>query len=187
VDRIFLVRHGDTEWSRAHRHTGRTDLPLLPGGEEQARRLREPLAAYDFSLVLVSPLGRAARTAQLAGLDAAETEPDLIEWDYGDVEGLTSAEIQQDRPGWTIWTDGAPGGESPRDVEKRADRVLDRVASADGDVCLVAHGHLLRVLTARWLGLDAGGGALFRLETARISMLAREHGRPVIMRWNAEH
>jgi broad specificity phosphatase PhoE len=187
MDRILLVRHGDTEWSRAHRHTGRTDLPLLRDGEDQARALREPLSAYRFSLVLVSPLQRAQRTAALAGLDSTTDEPDLLEWDYGDVEGRTSVEIQRDIPGWTVWRDGAPGGESPAQVAARADRVLERASEADGDVCLVAHGHLLRVVTARWLGLEASGGALFRLETATISMLAREHGRPVIQRWNALH
>jgi broad specificity phosphatase PhoE len=187
MDSLILIRHGDTEWSRARRHTGRTDLPLLPDGEQQAAALREPLTAYRFDAVLVSPLQRAARTAQLAGLEAAETEPDLLEWDYGEVEGLTTPEVRESRPGWTVWHDGAPGGESPADVGARADRVLDRASAYGGQVCLVAHGHVLRVLTARWLGLEPSAGELFRLETARISLLGYEHDRPVLLRWNAGH
>lgn len=186
MDRILLVRHGDTEWSRAHRHTGRTDLPLLPSGETQARSLRETLETLTLTSVLVSPLQRAARTAELAGLSPVVIEPDLAEWDYGDMEGRTTAEISAERPGWNIWRDGPVGGETPGQVGERADRVLSRVATADGDVALVAHGHLLRILTARWLGLAPGAGALFRLETATLSTLGREHGRPVILRWNAD-
>jgi probable phosphoglycerate mutase len=187
VRRIVLIRHGETEWSGVRRHTGRTDLPLLPSGEAEARALRPAVADLDLAGVFVSPLQRATRTAELAGLaDRAVTEPDLMEWDYGDIEGRTTDEILADRPGWNIWRDGPAGGESPEEVGARADRVLARVAPIDGDVALVAHGHLLRVLTARWLGLAPSGGALFRLETATLSTLGFEHGRRVMLSWNAD-
>jgi Fructose-2,6-bisphosphatase len=203
---LYVIRHGETEWSRDHRHTGRTDVPLTPRGEEQARLLAAELAGRDFALVLVSPALRARRTAELAGLvppgwpDAAqedapkaELDPDLWEWDYGGYEGITTARIRQDRPGWYLWRDGViPGdaghpGETVEQVGARVDRVIARVRPivAGQDVAVVAHGHLLRVLTARWLGLAPRDGRLFRLDTGTISALGFEHGEPVIRRWNA--
>ncbi|GAB3456370.1 histidine phosphatase family protein [Streptomonospora sediminis] len=193
---LLLIRHGETEWSRSRRHTGRTDVPLTAKGEEQARALWPLLAKRRLSQVLASPLERAWRTAELAGLrGGAETEPDLMEWDYGGYEGRTTAGIQHDRPGWYIWRDGVvPGGpphpgESVEQVGARADRVLERlrpILDDDGaaDAAVVAHGHLLRVLTARRLGLPADRGALFRLETAGMARLGKEHGRPVVTDWN---
>ncbi|MFC8423420.1 histidine phosphatase family protein [Streptomyces sp. NPDC057236] len=188
---LLLARHGETEWSRAGRHTGRTDLPLTPAGEAQAKSLAPLLAGRTFGLVLTSPLVRARHTAELAGLTEVVEEPDLREWDYGGYEGITTAEIHRTRPGWNLWTDGVPPGrefpgESPEQVGERADRVLSRVAGAleEGDVMLVAHGHLLRVLTARRLGLPPSAGRLFRLETGTLSRLSLEHGSPVIAEWN---
>lgn len=189
---LVLVRHGQTEWSKARRHTGRTDLPLTEEGERQAEAVRPLLAERRFELVLASPLRRAEHTAELAGLGGAVTHPDLVEWDYGAYEGITTAEIHRGRPEWNLWTDGVPPGppelpgESPDQVGVRADRVLADLASARerGDVVLVAHSHLLRVLTARWLGLPASGGALFRLDTGSVSTLGTEHDRPVMTSWN---
>ncbi|MGY1528421.1 histidine phosphatase family protein [Streptomyces sp. MN3] len=188
---LLLARHGETEWSRSGRHTGGTDLPLTPAGEAQARSLAPLLAGRAFALVLTSPLARARRTAELAGLAGAEPEPNLREWDYGAYEGVTTADIRTTRPDWDLWTDGVPPGaefpgESPEQVGVRADRVLARIAAAlqEGDVMLVAHGHLLRVLTARRLGLPPSHGRLFRLETGTLSRLSLEHGSPVIAEWN---
>ncbi|MFI0482146.1 histidine phosphatase family protein [Actinomadura sp. 9N215] len=198
---LILVRHGETEWSRAHRHTGRTDLPLTARGEEQARVLRGALADRRIVRTLASPAARARRTAELAGLDPDDLDPDLWEWDYGGYEGITSAAIRKDRPGWFLWDDGViPGdaahpGETVEQVGKRADAVLARLrpllADADtagaadgGDVALVAHGHVLRVLTARWLDLVPARGRSFALETGTVSALGTEHGRPVISAWN---
>ena len=189
---LILVRHGQTEWSRVRRHTGRTDLPLTEEGERQARALRPLLAERRFELVLTSPLRRARRTAELAGLDGAVDHPDLMEWDYGAYEGITTAEIQRSRPGWDLWADGvAPGppehpGETCDQVGERAQRVLADLEPARerGDVVLVAHSHLLRVLTARRLGLPAPGGAMFRLDTGSLSTLGIEHDRPLITSWN---
>ncbi|MFD3822127.1 histidine phosphatase family protein [Streptomyces sp. NPDC058625] len=188
---LLLARHGETEWSRSGRHTGRSDLPLTEDGETQARALAPLLAGRSFALVLTSPLARARRTAELAGLADALPEPDLREWDYGGYEGVTTADIRRTRPGWDLWTDGVPPGpefpgESPGQVGARADRVLSKVAGAldAGDVMLVAHGHLLRVLTARRLGLPPADGRLFRLETGTLSRLSLEHGSPVIEEWN---
>ncbi|PWI08457.1 histidine phosphatase family protein [Streptomyces sp. NWU339] len=188
---LLLARHGETEWSRAGRHTGGTDLPLTPGGEDQARSLAPLLAGRAFALVLTSPLLRARRTAELAGLAGAVPEPDLREWDYGGYEGVTTADIRRARPGWDLWTDGVPPGpefpgESAAQVGERADRVLSRVTGAldTGDVMLVAHGHLLRVLTARRLGLPPADGRLFRLETGTLGRLSLEHGSPVLAEWN---
>lgn len=188
---LLLARHGETEWSRAGRHTGGTDLPLTPAGEAQATSLAPLLGGRTFGLVLTSPLVRARRTAELAGLTGAIPEPDLREWDYGGYEGITTADIHRTRPGWDLWTDGVPPGrdfpgESPQQVGDRADRVLARLAEAldEGDVMLVAHGHLLRVLTARRLGLPPSAGRLFRLETGTLSRLSLEHGSPVIAEWN---
>lgn len=188
---LLLARHGETEWSRAGRHTGRSDLPLTQDGETQARALAPLLAGRSFALVLTSPLVRARCTAELAGLRDALPEPDLREWDYGGYEGVSTADIQRTRPGWDLWTDGVPPGpefpgESPGQVGARADQVLSRVAGAlrAGDVMLVAHGHLLRVLTARRLGLPPADGRLFRLETGTLSRLSLEHGSPVVEEWN---
>ena len=189
---VILLRHGETEWSRARRHTGRTDLPLTPHGEEQARALSRLVADRPFALVLVSPAERARRTAELAGVGRYEVDEDLWEWDYGGYEGLKTAEIQRSRPGWYAWRDGiVPGdephpGETVEDVGRRADKVLARIRSADGDVLVVAHAHMLRVLAARWLGLPAAHGRYFRLDTGTYSTLGYEHGdEPVLLRWNA--
>jgi broad specificity phosphatase PhoE len=192
VGDLLLVRHGETEWSRSGRHTSFTDLPLTQEGEAQAKSLAPLLSGRAFALVLTSPLRRAVRTAELAGLSGAVTDPDLHEWEYGGYEGITTADIHGTRPGWDLWTDGvAPGpeghpGESPAEVGARADRVLSRVdaALADGDVVLVAHGHVLRVVTARRLGLQPADGRLFQLATGTLSRLSTEHGRPVIAEWN---
>ncbi|MFJ8539395.1 histidine phosphatase family protein [Streptomyces sp. NPDC093591] len=190
---LLLVRHGETEWSRSGQHTSFTDLPLTQAGEEQAKSLAPLLAGRTFSLALTSPLSRAVRTAELAGVTGAVPEPDLHEWDYGGYEGITTAEIHRSRPDWYLWTDGVPPGpdahpgESPAEVGARADRVLARVdvALLDGDVVLVAHGHFLRVVTARRLGLAPADGRLFQLATGTVSRLSTEHGRPVIAEWNA--
>jgi probable phosphoglycerate mutase len=192
VGDLLLVRHGETEWSRSGQHTSFTDLPLTPNGEEQAKSLTPLLAGRSFALVLTSPLGRAVRTAELAGLTGTVRDADLHEWYYGAYEGVTTDEIHRTRPDWDLWTDGGPPGiegkpgESPEEVGERADRVLSRVAEAlpEGDVLLVAHGHFLRVLTARRLGLPPSEGRLFRLETGTVCRLSTEHGRPVIAEWN---
>jgi probable phosphoglycerate mutase len=192
VGDLLLVRHGETEWSASGQHTSFTDLPLTRRGEEQAKSLAPLLSPRTFALALASPLGRALRTAELAGLTEVVTDPDLHEWDYGAYEGVTTVDIHRTRPDWFLWTDGvAPGpaahpGESPADVGRRADRVLARVEAAlpDGDVILVAHGHFLRVLTARRLGLVPADGRLFQLATGTVSRLSTEHGRPVIAEWN---
>ncbi|KUO05814.1 histidine phosphatase family protein [Streptomyces caeruleatus] len=190
---LLLVRHGETEWSRSGQHTSWTDLPLTQAGEEQAKSLAPLLSGRPFSLALTSPLRRAVRTAELAGVTGAVPEPDLHEWDYGGYEGVTTDTIHRSRPDWSLWTDGVPPGpdghpgESPAEVGARADRVLSRVdvALLDGDVVLVAHGHFLRVVTARRLGLAPAEGRLFQLATGTVSRLSTEHGRPVIAEWNA--
>ncbi|WP_128801422.1 MULTISPECIES: histidine phosphatase family protein [unclassified Streptomyces] len=189
---LLLVRHGETEWSVSGQHTSWTDLPLTERGEQQAKSLAPLLSQRTYALALTSPLGRALRTAELAGLTGTVADPDLHEWDYGGYEGVTSVEIHRTRPGWDLWTDGVPPGpeghpgESPDEIGRRADRVLSRVARAlpDGDVILVAHGHFLRVLTARRLGLPPSDGRLFQLATATVSRLSTEHDRPVIAEWN---
>ena len=184
--RLVLVRHGDTEWSQNGRHTSHTDLPLLPSGIERARRLAPPLAEFEFARVLSSPLQRARETAELAGFgDRLEITPELTEWDYGEYEGLTSEAIWERRPDWRLWTDGAPGGESPEQVAARADRVIGDAVQAGGDVLLFAHGHILRVLVARWIDEPASLGALFKLQPATISILGHEHEFRVVDRWNA--
>jgi broad specificity phosphatase PhoE len=183
---IVLARHGETEWSRDGRHTGRTDIPLTENGRRQARQLGEALAAWSFGRVLSSPLERAVDTCRLAGLgDSAQTSEDLLEWDYGEYEGITTPEIRERRPDWYLWRDGCPGGERPEDVGRRADRVIAEVGDADADVALFAHGHILRVVAARWLGLGPEGGALLALSTATISVLGYERETRVIRRWNA--
>lgn len=184
---VILIRHGETEWSATGRHTSTTDLPLTERGQAQARALAASLAGHRFTAVITSPRLRARRTAELAGLTVTGVDPDLAEWDYGRLEGRTTPQIHAESPGWNLWTDGAPGGESPGQISDRVDRVLDRVRTLlpQGDVALVSHAHALRVLAARWVGLPASGGGLFRLDTATRSVLGFEHGRPVITRWNA--
>ncbi|MDN3025304.1 histidine phosphatase family protein [Streptomyces sp. S.PB5] len=190
---LLLVRHGETEWSVSGQHTSWTDLPLTTHGEEQAKALAPLLSGRTFSLALTSPLGRAIRTAELAGITGALPYDDLHEWDYGAYEGVTTVDIHRTRPDWYLWNDGVPPGpeghpgESPAEVGARADRVLARVDTAlpDGDVVLVAHAHFLRVLTARRLGLQPADGRLFQLATGTVSRLSTEHGRPVIAEWNA--
>jgi probable phosphoglycerate mutase len=189
---VWLARHGETEWSRALRHTGRTDLPLTEEGEREARLLREPLAAVTFDRILCSPLARARETCELAGLGGREElRDDLLEWDYGDYEGRTSVEIHEGRPTWSLWTAGCPNGESPAEVGARADRIVAELltmTAAGGSaatVAVFAHGHLLRVLTARWLDLTPADGRHFGLGTATLSRLGWEHDYRVIQRWNA--
>ncbi|GID91872.1 histidine phosphatase family protein [Amorphoplanes digitatis] len=184
---IVLIRHGQTEWSAAGRHTSYTDLDLTGDGERQARAAGERLAGRSFAAVISSPRRRALHTAELAGLTVTETTEDLAEWNYGEYEGITTAVIHETRPGWSLWTDGAPGGESPQDVAARVDRALDRARAFldGGDVALIAHGHSLRVTGARWIGLPPSGGGLLKLGTATLSTLGFEHGNRVIDAWNA--
>jgi probable phosphoglycerate mutase len=189
---LLLLRHGETEWSVAGRHTGRTDIPLTAHGEECARILAPVLARRHIVAAFTSPAQRATRTASLVGLAEAKPDPDLWEWDYGGYEGMTTPQIRQQRPGWYLWRDGViPGdaehpGETVEQVGERVDRVLGRVLPllASGDVALVAHGHVLRVLTARYLGLEPSGGRLFRLDTGTVCALGTEHGQPVMLSWN---
>jgi probable phosphoglycerate mutase len=187
VGDLVLIRHGATEWSAAGRHTSVTDLPLSADGERQARALAEALSGYTFAAVYASPRRRALETAKLAGLAVTAVDEDLQEWRYGEYEGVTTAQIRQQRPDWSLWRDGCPGGESPEQVGTRLDRVLARAEAAarDGDVALVAHGHSLRVAGARWIGLVAGYGAALALDTATISVLGHEHGERAIRRWNS--
>ncbi len=183
---LWLIRHGETEWSRSGQHTGRTDLPLTAAGELQARALRPLLADIAPVLVLCSPLQRATETARLAELTVTATDDDLAEWDYGDYEGRSTDEIRESVPGWTLWTHGVPNGETIAQVRDRADRVLRRSAEAlpDGPVVLIAHGHISRIIGARWIGLPATGGANLALGTAAPSLLGVQHGAPSITRWN---
>ena len=183
---IILVRHGETEWSLSGQHTSHTDIPLTEHGREQARQAARALAGVGFSLVLCSPLLRARETCRLVGFEqAAEPCDDLHEWDYGDYEGSTSAELHNRWPDWDLWRDGCPGGESPAQVGDRVGRVLARVASVDAEVLCVAHGHVLRVLAARWLGMDVAAGAHFALATAGLGVLGHEHETtPVLSRWS---
>lgn len=192
--RIWLIRHGETEWSRSGRHTGRTDIPLTPDGERVAAALAPSLASLDPGLVLCSPLSRARRTAELAGLHPDATTPDLLEWDYGAWEGRTTAEIRAELadPAWLVWDHPIPPGETPgeqlADVGVRTRRVLDRcdtVLAEGRDCVLVAHGHVLRILTATWLGLPPIDGRLFALDAGRLSALGHEHETPVIALWNS--
>jgi broad specificity phosphatase PhoE len=182
---IYLVRHGETEWSLSGQHTGKTDIPLTAAGERGAQAAGRALAGLEFTLVLSSPLSRAVETCRLAGFgDRAQLRDDLVEWDYGDYDGRTTADIRKDRPGWALWRDGVPGGETADQVGARADRVIAEAVAAGGRTLMFAHGHILRVLTARWLGLDADGGRLFVLEPATISILGYERETRVIRRWN---
>jgi broad specificity phosphatase PhoE len=183
---IVLARHGETEWSRDLRHTGRTDIPLTDKGRAQAALLRDPLAGRSFARVLVSPLDRAVETCRLAGLaDQAEVSEDLLEWDYGEYEGITTKEIREQRPEWYLWRDGCPGGETAEDVGRRVDRLVGELDGTGGDVILFAHGHLLRVLAARWLRLGPESGALLKLDTGTLSALGWERETRVVTRWNA--
>jgi broad specificity phosphatase PhoE len=182
---IVLVRHGPTEWSVSGRHTGATDVPLTEDGRAAAARLPERLARYDFALVLSSPLARARDTAELAGLgDRVRIEPDLREYDYGDYEGLTTEEIRERRPGWYLWRDGAPRGETPEQAGERADRAIARALEAGGDVALFAHGHILRTVGARWIELPPAYGGHLALGTAAVCELDLERERRVIRLWN---
>ena len=184
---LYLARHGETTWSLSGQHTGLTDLPLTERGERNARRLRERLAGLNFAKVFTSPLQRATRTCELAGFAAAaEVDRDLVEWDYGDYEGLRTAEIHDKRPEWKLFRDGCPGGESPDQIGARADRVVGRVRAVKGDVLIFSSGHFLRVLAARWLGLEPVNGRLFMLKTASLSALGYENelSQPVISLWD---
>jgi len=186
VNEIVLVRHGETEWSAEGRHTGRTDVPLTARGERQAKAVIPLIEGREFALVLSSPLQRAVRTAEIAALPNVKLDADLREWDYGDYEGLTTSEIRDRRPDWFLWRDGVPDGETLADVGARADRAISRVQQAlgNGDVAVVAHGHFLRVLGARWVRLDPSCGAHLALDTATVSVLGFEHAEPVIGLWN---
>ena len=185
ADDVWLARHGETEWARLGRHTGRTDVPLTDTGRAQAAALGRRLAGRPFSLVLTSPLSRATETTAVAGFgDVAVADADLREWDYGDLEGRLTEDIREDHPGWTIWRGPWPGGETLDEVAARADRVLARIAATHGDVLVVSHGHLLRVLAARWLGLAPRSGGLFALGTATVSVLGHDRETPVIEIWN---
>ena len=182
---LTLVRHADTEWTATGQHTGRTDIPLTDHGRAVARALAPALRDREFALVLVSPLSRARETCELAGLgDGAVPTPDLLEWDYGDYEGLTTPQIRAQRPDWNLWRDGCPGGESPQEVGARVDRVIARALEAPGDVALFAHGHVLRVLAARWIELPPGEGARLALSTGSLSLLGHERETRVVSEWN---
>jgi broad specificity phosphatase PhoE len=185
--RAWLARHGETAWSAFGRHTGRTDIPLSDRGRREAGLLGARLGAQRFVRVFTSPLRRAADTCRLAGFgDVAEPRDDLVEWDYGAYEGRTTPEIRAERPGWLLWTDGASGGESAAEVGVRADRMLAELRGIDGDVAVFAHGHVLRVLAARWLGLPPSEGRLLALGTTAIGVLGYERGLPVILNWNED-
>jgi broad specificity phosphatase PhoE len=185
--RIWLVRHGETEWSKSGQHTGRTDIPLTDTGRRQAEALGRHLAHQPFALVLTSPLSRARDTCALAGYgDVAEITDDLLEWDYGIYEGRRTADIQKDEPGWSIWATPVPKGETVEQVAERVRRVIARASAAPGDVALFAHAHVLRILTACWLGVPPVNGRLFALGTASISILGYEHAARVISVWNQD-
>ena len=182
---VVLVRHGETDWSAHLRHTGRTDVPLTEEGRRQAERVGGALRGRSFALVLTSPLQRAAETCRLAGFgDLAQSRPELMEWDYGDYEGRTTVDIRREAPDWTIWRYGAPGGESPDQVGARADVLLQELRAAPGDTLIFSHGHFLRVLAARWLGLAPTEGRLFALDPATLSTLRYEREQPVLRIWN---
>ena len=184
---LWLIRHGETEWSLSGAHTGRTDIPLTERGHWEALALGNVLAGQRFALVLTSPMQRAKETCRLAGFsDGAQVDPDLREWDYGDYEGRSTAEIRRGRPDWLLWRQGVPNGETVEQVGARAEQVIARATAVDGNVALFAHGHILRILTARWLGLPADGGRLFAMGTASVSTLGHEHETRVITRWNLQ-
>lgn len=182
---MWLVRHGETEWSRDHRHTSHTDLALTEKGIEVAGTLRERLSDSEFDLVLTSPRQRARRTAELAGFgDVATDDDDLVEWEYGDYEGVTTEKIRESVPGWTVWTHGAPGGESAPEITERLDRVVAQVRESGGRTLVFGHGHALRALAARWIAQPVDTGRFFRLDTATICTLGYERETPVVLRWN---
>jgi broad specificity phosphatase PhoE len=184
--KIFLIRHGETEWSRSGKHTGVTDVPLTEQGRKTARLLQPVLARDVFELVLTSPLQRARQTCELAGLEkGAAVEPDLMEWNYGIYEGLTTEQIQRERPGWSVFHDGCPDGEMPAQVAARADHVLAKVRAGEGNVALFAHGHILRVIAARWLDHPPSFGERLLLDTATLSILGYYYGSPALKIWNA--
>lgn len=180
-----MVRHGETEWSRDHKHTSTTDLPLTPVGEEMAHALPDKLADVDFELVLTSPRQRARRTAELAGFADADVDEDLVEWEYGEYEGITTLEIRETVPGWTVWSHPTPGGETGDEVAARLDRVIERIRDVEGRVLVFGHGHALRVLAARWLGQPPDEGRFFRLDTSTVSVLGYERDTPVLLKWNS--
>jgi probable phosphoglycerate mutase len=187
LPRVYLARHGETAWSVSGQHTGLSDIPLTPRGERNARRLADRLKGLTFARVFTSPLQRARRTCELAGFGGvAEVDPDLVEWNYGDYDGMTTAEIQQRRPGWQLFRDGCPHGESLAEVGARADRVIARVRAVKGDVLIFSSSHFLRVLGARWCGLEPSGGRYFVLDTAALSIVGYEHNEqePVVRLWN---
>jgi probable phosphoglycerate mutase len=188
LPRVYLARHGETAWTLSGQHTGRTDIPLTPRGEDDARRLGERLKALTFAVVLSSPLQRAKRTCELAGFgDRAVVDPYLREWDYGEFEGLKTTEIRQRRPDWRLFRDGCPGGETVDQVGDRADRLIARLQAANGDALVFSHGHFLRVLTARWLALPPADGRLFLCDPTSLGTLGYEHDRPdepVVRLWN---
>lgn len=184
--RLFFMRHGETDWSLSGQHTGRADIALTANGENEARQLGDRLRVFTFSHVLSSPLQRAWRTCELTGLSQdAKVEPDLIEWDDGDYEGKTPAEIHASRPDWNVFRDGCPGGEMPDEISARADRLIERLTRLDGNVALFSHSHLGRVLAARWIGLAVQEAQSLLLSTASLSILCYEHNRPAIALWNS--
>ena len=183
---LFLLRHGATEWSQSGQHTGVTDLPLLPEGEDEARALAPLLADRSFALVLSSPMSRSMRTAELAGLTDVEVEPDLVEWDYGEAEGVTTAEMREDQPSWTVFSGDLPGGETVKEVGARVDRVIARARAVGGDVLVSGHGHCLRILAARWIDLEPEAGRLFHLASGTLSELSWEREQPVIKTWGLQ-
>ena len=184
---VYVIRHGETEWSISGQHTGITDIPLTDNGRALAKLLRPVLATQTFVRVFSSPLQRARETCELAGLgDKAELDSDLVEWNYGEYEGLTTPQIHEQSPDWFIFTDGCPGGEKPHDVGTRVDRVITKIRAEGGDVALFAHGHVLRVFVARWLSLTASAGQHFLLDTGTLNILSYYQGSPVVKRWNAQ-
>ena len=190
LPKVYLARHGETEWSVAHRHTSFTDLPLTPQGEENARRLRERLKDIGFAVVLTSPLQRARRTCELAGFGkVAAVDSDLVEWNYGEYEGRRIAEIHKERPGWNLFRDGCPGGETAEQVGARADRVIARLRAGRCDTLIFSHRHFLSVFAARWVGLLAASGGVFYLNEASVSILGYDHtlAEPVVQLWNDTH
>ena len=186
TQKVLLIRHGETEWSLSGQHTGMTDIPLTENGRSVARRLKPILADQTFALVLTSPLRRARETCELAGLiERAEIDRDLVEWNYGDYEGMTPQQIQVLKPGWTVFADGCPGGETPEQVEARIDRVITKIRSVAGNVAVFGHGHLIRAFAARWLGLRASEGRFFLLDPATVNVVSYYRDVPAIKRWNA--
>jgi probable phosphoglycerate mutase len=185
AEQLWIIRHGETEWSRDGKHTSHTEVELTPEGEEVARGLEQRLEGVEFALVLTSPRRRARRTAELAGFPDAEVDEDLTEWDYGDYEGITTPEIRETVPGWTVWSHPCPGGETAEQVSARMDRLVERVRAVDGRVLVFSHGHASRALASRWLEQPVEEGRLFKLGTATVSVLGFEHESPVVERWNS--